>query len=94
MASTDAGVSTRVTFIGGFRVLSPRRHLCFYSVSKNTVADPGEGLPPSPRPLFLAQTEARRAEKNFFGDQTPLSEGLDPPLKQTSYILWSENWAF
>ena len=50
MASTDAGVLTRVTFIGEFRVLSPRRHLCFYSVSKNTVADPGEGLPPSPPP--------------------------------------------
>ena len=50
MASTDAGVLTRVTFIGEFRVLSPRRHLCFYSVSKNTVADPGEGLPPPPPP--------------------------------------------
>ena len=50
MASMDAGVLTRVTFIGEFRVFSPRRHLCFYSVSKNTVADPGEGLPPSPRP--------------------------------------------
>ena len=67
MASTDAGVLTRVTFIGEFRVFSPRRHLCFYSVSKNTVADPGEGLPPSPRrPQFLAQTEARRAENIFF----------------------------
>ena len=54
MASTDAGVLTRVTFIGGFRVLSPRRHLCFYSVGKNTVADPGEGLPPFPRPLFFS----------------------------------------
>ena len=48
MASTDAGVLTRVTFIGEFRVLSPWRHLCFYSVSNNTVADPGEGLPPPP----------------------------------------------
>ena len=54
MASTDAGVLTRVTFIGEFRVLSPRRHLCLYSVSKNTVADAGDGLPPSlpPAPNF------------------------------------------
>ena len=49
-------------------------------------------------PLFLDQTEARRAEKNCFGDQTPhpylwvlmtgpaLSEGVDPPLIATSYI--------
>ena len=76
MASTDAGVLTRVTFIGEFRVLSPRRHLCFYSVSKNTVADPGEGLPPSPppdpRPQFLAQTEARGAENIFFQRPGPL----------------------
>lgn len=71
MASTDAGVLTRVTFIGEFRVLSPRRHLCFYSVSKNTVADPGEGLPPS-RPQFLAQTEARGAENIFFQRPGPL----------------------
>ena len=70
MASTDAGVLTRVTFIGEFRVFSPRRHLCFYSVSKNTVADPGEGL--HPRPQILAQTEARRAEKNFFRTPGPL----------------------
>ena len=69
MASTDVGVLTRVTFIGEFRVLSPRRHLCLYSVSKNTVADPGEGLP---RPQFLAQTEARRAENNFFQRPRPL----------------------
>ena len=45
-------------------------------------------------PLFLDQTEARRAEKNFIWDRPPpslisgsgwpslhpLSEGLDPPL--------------
>ena len=72
MASTDAGVLTRVTVIGEFRVLSPRRHLCFYSVSKNTVADPGEGLPPSPPPKFLTQTEARRAENIFFQRPGPL----------------------
>ena len=37
-------------------------------------------------PLFLDQTEARRAEKNVFGDPTPpLSKGLDdqdPSLSQ------------
>ena len=31
-------------------------------------------------PLFLYQTEARRAEKNFFETPLPLSEGLGPPL--------------
>ena len=60
------------------------------------MADPGEGSgdPPSPTPLFLDQTEARRAEKFFLGDRpgvwmaapptppppTLLSEGLDPVL--------------
>ena len=39
------------------------------------VADPGEG--PGP-PLFLDQTEGRRAEKIFFCDRPPpLSQGLD-----------------
>ena len=39
-----------------------------------SVADPGE----PPPPLFLDQTEARRVEKYFFGDQAPLSsQGLD-----------------
>ena len=39
-----------------------------------------------PPPLFLDQTGARRAEKNFFGDCSPaLFQGLDdrvPPLSQ------------
>ena len=44
----------------------------------------GRGPAPAP-PLFLDQTEARRAEKNCFGDHpTPLSKGLDdrpaPPI--------------
>ena len=52
-------------------------------------------------PLFLDQTEAQRAEKNCFGDQTrppylwvlmtgpALPEGLDLPLIATSYIKTS-----
>ena len=47
------------------------------------MADPGEG-PGGPwlPPLFLDQTEARRAEKNFFETEAPLlSQCLDaqPP---------------
>ena len=48
------------------------------------MADPGKG--PGgyrPSPLFLDQTEARRAEKKFLGDRPPyLSKGLmtAPPL--------------
>ena len=47
------------------------------------MADPGQGPPP----LCLDQTDARRAEKNFFGDLSPpppLSQGLDdrPPLSE------------
>ena len=58
------------------------------------VADPGEGTggPTPPPPPFLDQSEARRSEKNFFGDQapafqrvwmtppTPLSRGPDPAV--------------
>ena len=60
----------------------------FWAQVNSTVADLGES--PS---LVLDQTEARRAEKKFFGDRLPplsqvtvdrhappLSEGLDPPL--------------
>ena len=52
------------------------------------VADPGEGAAGPVPPLFFDQNEAQRAEKNCFGDRpppspspSPLSEGLDPPLK-------------
>ena len=56
--------------------LSLRRLLVY--LCKYSVADPGEGPVGSP-PLFLDQTEAQRAEKNFFGDLSPppLSKGLD-----------------
>ena len=68
-------------------------HTSHTSLQRNPVADPGEGPrePPLPPPLFLDQTEARRAEKNSFGDWAapflrvwmtgaPLSQGLDPAL--------------
>ena len=49
------------------------------------VVDPEEGPGGAASPLFFDQNEARRAEKNVFGDQAPhLSQGLDdrrpPPL--------------
>ena len=47
------------------------------------MADPGEAAGGPPPPLYLDQTEARRAEKMFFGDRAPppLLKGLDyrPP---------------
>ena len=39
------------------------------------MADPWEGPGHPGPPLFLDQTEARRAENNFF--EPPLSQGLD-----------------
>ena len=52
--------------------------LCFLYPFTTSVADPGEGpmgpalLPfPPPPPIFLDQTEARRAEKKFSGDRAP-----------------------
>ena len=51
------------------------------------MADPGEGPggEAGPPPLFLDHTEARRAEKSFFGDRSPpylrvWMTGLPPPL--------------
>ena len=53
-------------------------------------------------PLFLDQTEARSAERNFFGDRSPrlslglddkgpaLSEGLDTPLECTETTVQCE----
>ena len=39
-------------------------------------------------PLFLDQTEARRAQKKFFGDQaSPFSKGLDDPPSPTPLYL-------
>ena len=39
------------------------------------VADPGEGPGGAAPLLFLDQTEAQRAGKNFFGDELPLISG-------------------
>ena len=57
--------------------------------TSSAVADPGErpgggGRPP----LFVDQTEARRAEKNFFSETTPLSQGLDPALLCKRLVYW------
>ena len=55
------------------------------------MADPGKGPGGggySPSPLFLDQSEARRAEKKFLGDHPPyLSMGLmtAPPLPPSTY---------
>ena len=61
------------------------------------------GTPPPPPPptLFLDQTEAQRAQRNFLGDKPtsylrvwmstppptppPLSQGLDPPPRLVSF---------
>ena len=48
----------------------------------------GEAQGARPPPFFLDQTEAQRAEKNFFETGPPLSQGLDdrpppsPPLSE------------
>ena len=46
-------------------------------------------------PLFLDQTEARRAEKNFFETAPPLSQGLDdrppPYLDRHCRLSWWNN---
>ena len=41
------------------------------------MADPGEGPRGARPPLFLDQTEAQRAQKNFLGDRPPFPKGLD-----------------
>ena len=80
------GLSTQIQFFAGANFVSKpvpcaaSSKICNYA--SNPVADPGE----SPLLLFLDQTEARRAEKNW-GQRlslSPLSKGLDdrPPLSQ------------
>ena len=64
----------------------------FVSTEYVPVGDPGEGpgeaAPPPPNPLFLDQTEVRRAEKN----RPTLSQGLNdlpspPPPHLKVWIL-------
>ena len=61
------------------------------------MADPGKGSG-GPAPLFLNQTDARRADK-FFGDRaTPLSKGLvdrRPSPPPSLYLkVWIRHWTF
>ena len=62
------------------------------------MADPGNG-PGGAAPLFLNQTDARRAEKKFLGDRaTPLSKGLVdrlPSPPPSLYLkVWIRHWTF
>ena len=43
-------------------------------------------------PLFSDQTEARRADKIFFGDRPPLSQGLDPALLRVHGLYFANNF--
>ena len=54
--------------------------------------DPGASLPPPP--LFLDQTETRRAEKIFLSPGTPphLSQGLDD-RPEVNFLWESIDWA-
>ena len=62
----------------GFSKALEIRH-CWYSGTTHfAVADPGQG--PTSLPLFLDQTEARRAEKKFLGDRPPPHPPPPPPL--------------
>ena len=72
----------KVTFIRGGSTSRSN----FFTLS--SVADIGKGLgEPAPLPpLFLDQTEARRAEKNFYLDRaSPLSLDDRPPLSECLY---------
>ena len=76
------------------RVLAPDSELPFCSwVRTKSVADPGKGPGnlPLPPPLFLDQTEARRAEKNFLETAPLLISGSGwPPLP----LIWRSLFQF
>ena len=77
-----------------------RSKLAIVLIGQNQWRIQGRGLW-SPNPsLFLDQTEARRAERNFLRDPAPaylrvwmtgllpsFSEGLDPPLKIDEKVI-------
>ena len=54
-----------------------------------TVADPGEGPGGAATRLVLDQTEALRAEKDFFPDHPPLSKVQDDRLPLTYLRVWN-----
>ena len=55
------------------------------------VADPWEGPGYPGPPLFLDQTEARRAENNVF-EPPPLSQGLDDRPSTPYLKVWISHW--
>ena len=68
----------------------------YYSVTY-PVADPGEGpgKPTLPPPLLIDQTEARRAEKIFFGDRPPspyLRVWMDAFPRPSYLKVWIKYW--
>ena len=75
---------------------SLRNTATYQKLLGGAVADPGEGPGRHGPPLFFDQNEAPRAEKNFFADRPPLSEGdLDPLLRGSIYpplVPWWRVW--
>ena len=64
--------------------LPSRNYTHFLDEGYSSVVEPGEG-PGGPPLLFIGQTEAPRAEKNFFNPPPHLSQGLDdraPPVSE------------
>ena len=80
-------------------IIYPQRYLLFFhNLQPRPVVDLGEG--PGP-PLFLDQTEPRKAQKNFSGDPPvylrvwmtashprSLCQGLDPALRLMLYLVY------
>ena len=63
--------------------------MLFFSGQAETVADSEEGPGGPPPPLFLDQTEARRAEKNFFL-RPPTPSPPPHPLRYSWIIIEKE----
>ena len=63
---------------------------CAFAVVSQPVADPGEAGGSPPPPLFLDESEVRRAEKIIFVDRSLLSKGMDdPPPAPPPYLkVW------
>ena len=72
-------------FTLNWMALVPPKKATWYCTPHWRIQGRGQGGP-GPPPLFLDQTEARRAEKNFLGDcphPPPPFQGLDPALRPT-----------